>query len=471
MRYLIPIAAPDDMFPRNEFHYPKPMIEVDGIAMISRCVAKIRADDPDASFVFVVRKQDCDEFSLDRALRLDTDGRCVVVPLDKPTKGAACSALMAIEHIDDDEPLVVCNGDQVIEADTHALVQRFEERGFDAAVITFPSVHPRWSYVRTGPDGTVLEAAEKRVLSRMAIAGFYYFRRGSDFTRATMASIRSGASVSGQYYIAPAINQIILEGGLVGYAEVDEDAYQSFYSPQRVEYYQRHIQARRAEGRADAGPLQILIPMAGLGSRFVQAGYTKPKPFIDVAGKAMIERVMENLDVTGAQFVLIARGEHLDAEPGFVHLLENHGHTTVIPIDLTTEGAACTVLTARAALRPDAPLLIANCDQIVDFSCADFVRDAVQRRLDGSILVFHDKHLDPKWSFARLGENDLVAEVQEKKPISDLATVGLYYFRRADIFINSAIDMICRNDRVNNEFYVCPVYNYAIANHTNSVLT
>jgi hypothetical protein len=107
-------------------------------------------------------------------------------------------------------------------------------------------------------------------------------------------------------------------------------------------------------------------------------------------------------------------------------------------------------------------LLIANCDQIVDFSAADFVSDAKSRKLDGSILTFHDPSRDPKWSFARVADSGLVEEVKEKVAISDVATVGLYYFATAQEFQNSASEMIMANDRVNNEFYVCPVYNYAI---------
>ncbi len=142
-----------------------------------------------------------------------------------------------------------------------------------------------------------------------------------------------------------------------------------------------------------------------------------------------------------------------------VQELEGRGDLVFSPIDFVTEGAACTVLTSRRHLNPDAPLLIANCDQIVDFAVEDFIRDAITRDLDGSILCFKDKDRDPKWSFARINQQGLVDEVKEKVAISDNATVGIYYFKRASDFINAATDMIARNERTNNEFYVCPVYN------------
>ncbi|MNE15375.1 hypothetical protein D3C80_1082820 [compost metagenome] len=133
-------------------------------------------------------------------------------------------------------------------------------------------------------------------------------------------------------------------------------------------------------------------------------------------------------------------------------------------MDRLTEGTACTILLARQAFDAPAPLLVANSDQYVEFDVDAFVKDCHDRGLDGSILVFRDPHKDPKWSFARIGSDNLVLEVAEKKPISDLATVGVYLFARGDEFVSAAIDMIANNDRVNGEFYTCPVYNYMIRN-------
>ena len=208
-------------------------------------------------------------------------------------------------------------------------------------------------------------------------------------------------------------------------------------------------------------PLNIVIPMAGRGSRFAAVGYARPKPFIDVLGRTMIEHVLENLRLPDARFLAIARGDHLAAEAQTVERLRGEYPIDFLAIDHTTEGAACTVLYAHREIGTDDPLLLANSDQIVEASIAGFVDDARARSLDGSILTFHAD--DTKWSYARLDERGLVAEVREKVVISPHATVGLYYFRRGRSFVEAAIDMIVRNDRVNNEFYVCPVYNHAIA--------
>jgi len=208
--------------------------------------------------------------------------------------------------------------------------------------------------------------------------------------------------------------------------------------------------------------VNIVIPMAGQGSRFSKAGYEKPKPFIDVDGKPMIVRVLENLAYPDARYILIARKEHMEKEAELVKQIEKEFNAIFIPIDKLTEGTACTVLYARKYINNDEPLLIANSDQIVDMSIADFIDDCSNRKLDGSILTFIDEYKDPKWSFAKLDENNFVTEVKEKVVISEFATVGIYLYSKGKEFVDASIDMIIENDRVNNEFYTCPTYNYAI---------
>jgi len=208
--------------------------------------------------------------------------------------------------------------------------------------------------------------------------------------------------------------------------------------------------------------INIVIPMAGQGSRFAKARYEKPKPFIDVDGKPMIVRVLENIAYPDARYILIARKEHMDKEAELVTQIEKKFNAIFIPIDKLTEGTACTVLYARKYINNDEQLLVANSDQIVDMNIADFIDDCKDRNLDGSILTFIDHFKNPKWSFAALDENNLVTEVKEKVIISEFATVGIYLYSKGRDFVDASIDMIIENDRVNNEFYTCPTYNYAI---------
>jgi len=208
--------------------------------------------------------------------------------------------------------------------------------------------------------------------------------------------------------------------------------------------------------------INIVIPMAGQGSRFSKAGYEKPKPFIDVGGKPMVVRVLENLVYPDARYILIAQKEHLEKEKELVRQIEKEFNVIFIPIDKLTEGTACTVLYARKYINNDNALLIANSDQIVDISIKDFIDDCKNKKLDGSMLTFIDEFKDPKWSFAKIDENNFVTEVKEKEVISKYATVGIYLYSQGKDFLNASIDMIIENERVNNEFYTCPTYNHTI---------
>ena len=208
--------------------------------------------------------------------------------------------------------------------------------------------------------------------------------------------------------------------------------------------------------------INIVIPMAGLGSRFVSAGYKKPKPFIDVGGVPMIIKVLRNLNYPGARYILVARREHIELEFNLVEKIKQEFNAVFIPIDSVTEGTACTVLFARKYINNGVPLLIANSDQLVDIKIEEFIDDCINRDLNGSILSFIDKDKNPKWSFAKTDGNGFVTQVKEKDPISEVATVGVYMFNRGSLFVNGAIDMIIENDRSGGEFYTCPVYNYLI---------
>lgn len=208
--------------------------------------------------------------------------------------------------------------------------------------------------------------------------------------------------------------------------------------------------------------VNVVIPMAGLGSRFSKAGFKKPKPFIEVEGMPMIEKVIQNLNIPNAKYILIGNQEHLIQERNLVNKIKMNYDAIFIELNKLTEGTACTVLFSREFINNENPLLIANSDQLVDMNINDFIQDCFDRNLDGSILCFEDEKLESKWSFAKINEQGFVTEVKEKVVISNLATVGIYLFSNGKNFVDSAIDMIINNDKVNNEYYTCPVYNYMI---------
>ena len=207
------------------------------------------------------------------------------------------------------------------------------------------------------------------------------------------------------------------------------------------------------------GKMNVLIPMAGAGSRFEQAGYTFPKPLIDVNGKPMIQRVVDNLNID-ARHIFIVQKSHYE-KYALKHMLNLiTPNCEIVQVEGMTEGAACTTLLAKEFIDNDEPLVLANSDQYVEWDSNQFMYSAMADDIDGSILTFEATH--PKWSYARLNDDGFVVEVAEKKPISKHATVGVYFWRRGSDYVKSAESMINKNIRVNNEFYVCPVYNEAL---------
>jgi HAD superfamily hydrolase (TIGR01509 family) len=208
------------------------------------------------------------------------------------------------------------------------------------------------------------------------------------------------------------------------------------------------------------GKLNVLIPMAGAGSRFQAAGYTFPKPLIEVKGKPMIQVVVENLNID-ANFIYVVQKEHREKYNLDTLLNLITPNCKIVETDGMTEGAACTALLAKEYIDVDAPLFFANSDQFVEWDSNEFLYKMNETNADGGIVSFKATH--PKWSFAKVDENGLVTEVAEKNPISDIATVGYYYWKHGSDFVKYAEQMIEKDIRVNNEFYVCPVFNEAIA--------
>jgi HAD superfamily hydrolase (TIGR01509 family) len=208
--------------------------------------------------------------------------------------------------------------------------------------------------------------------------------------------------------------------------------------------------------------LNVLIPMAGLGSRFKDAGYVFPKPLVEVDGKPMIQAVVESIGVN-ATYTYIVQKEHYEKYNLSYLLNLITPDCNIVQVEGITEGAAVTCLLAKEYIDNQSPLILANSDQIVEWNSRQFIYDLMTKNADGGIATFESTH--PKWSYAKVNSDGLVTEVAEKKPISDIATVGIYYWKHGSDFVKYAEQMIDKDIRTNNEFYVCPVFNEAIADN------
>jgi HAD superfamily hydrolase (TIGR01509 family) len=205
--------------------------------------------------------------------------------------------------------------------------------------------------------------------------------------------------------------------------------------------------------------LNVLIPMAGAGSRFEKAGYTFPKPLIDVKGRPMIQVVVESMNID-ANFIYIVQKSHREKYNLDTLLNLITPNCKIVEVNGVTEGAACTVLLAKEFINNNNPLILSNSDQFIEWNSTDFMYQMNEKGFDGGIICFEATH--PKWSFARTDENGIITEIAEKNPISNQATAGVYYWKNGSDFVKYAEQMIEKDIRVNNEFYVAPVFNEAI---------
>jgi dTDP-glucose pyrophosphorylase len=226
-------------FDDKRFVFPKPLLEIQGKTMIQHVIEYLNKIEGQKRFIFIINQQDADKYHLDNVVALLTDESSVIIHQQGDTKGAVCSALLAIDYIDTDAPLVISNADQIIDAGVNEAIAEFRGKGADGGAICFESVHPQWSYVFADPTGLILETAEKRPISRNAIAGFYFYKHGRDFVRSAMRCIEKDVNVQGRYFISMAFNEMILEGKSIRMVKIPNSAYHSFYSPEKIDLFER----------------------------------------------------------------------------------------------------------------------------------------------------------------------------------------------------------------------------------------
>jgi NDP-sugar pyrophosphorylase family protein len=237
LKVIIPLAGSSELFTNSGHLYPKPLIEINGTPMIQHVVQHIDAPRVPCQFIFIIKDNEAVKFHLDNTLRLLTPD-CEIVKLKKDTKGGLCSVLMAIEKISDNDSLIVLNGDQIIQENFNDIYRFWLNNNASAGVVTFHSVHPRWSYVRT-EKGEVVQTAEKNPISTNAIAGYYYFENAALFFECAFQVIKNDVQLDGNYYISPVLNEYILRNKKVITYPIKPEHYHSFYSPQMVNKFEK----------------------------------------------------------------------------------------------------------------------------------------------------------------------------------------------------------------------------------------
>ncbi len=237
---VLPMSGPN-LFDPAEFFYPKPLIEIGCKPMIERVVAPFLNITEEVKFHFVVNKDDCTKFSLDKTLRLLTDQPIHVTQVAQPTAGAPCTILLLVDEIDFQDEILISNSDSILDLDIEEKLNRFRKEKNDAAVLTHNSIHPRWSYVRIDGQNQVLEAAEKQPISRHAIVGLYYYQRFGQFVDAATCMIKKDIRYNNQFYLSLTLNEYVLNQQNVEAYSVDSQHCHILHSPSRLKEYERQL--------------------------------------------------------------------------------------------------------------------------------------------------------------------------------------------------------------------------------------
>ena len=241
MNVVVLFSGSSAAFKDAGYSFPKNLAEVGGQPLVQTVLdhlGGLRA--LDARFICLLRREENRTFHTGAVIQL-AQPSTTIVELASETSGAACSALVAVQHIDNESPLVIVNGDQLLlEVDLAAAVLEFRKRKLDGGIIVFEDLHPRWSFVKCDEQGFVIETAEKRPISKLATAGFYYFARGADFVAGATSMIKKDAQVNGLFYICPVYNEMILQQKKIGVHQVPKEAYRTLSTPTDVNSYNSH---------------------------------------------------------------------------------------------------------------------------------------------------------------------------------------------------------------------------------------
>jgi NDP-sugar pyrophosphorylase family protein len=235
LHFIIPLGGRAAQFEERGYTFPKPLIEIGTRSMIE-VVLKNLAPPQLARFTFICRKEHITKFYLGDMLRLIAPG-CHIIPLEMDTAGALCSILLAVDDIQQDEEVLIVNGDQFISTSLDPFYTACRQPGIDGCILTFAATHPRWSFVRTNSEGLVTAVAEKRPISHLATVGLYYFRRGGDLVENAERMIVKGLTTSGQFFVAPVYNELILAGKKITTCHLPDGTMHSLGTPEDVEMF------------------------------------------------------------------------------------------------------------------------------------------------------------------------------------------------------------------------------------------
>lgn len=473
MLIFIPMAGFGDRYLRAGYKEPKPLIPVDGVPMIQRVLDCFPGE---ARFLFCVNETHAKTTNVLEVLERLKPGAPVVVT--EPHKDGPIRTLLACEeHIREDEEVILNYCDFGVDWDYAAFKAWLDKNQWDGAMTAYRGFHPHslgptlYAYMRSEGE-RVLEIREKHHFTtnkfdEYASAGLYYFRRGGEMLRTAKKLVELGERVNNEFYVSMAMQLVIEQGGKVGVYPLRH--FYQWGTPEDLRDYDSWARAMHqldpfyAKMRATKADEVHVVPMAGRGQRFADAGYADPKPLIDTAGAPMIQQALACLP-TPTERVLIAQREHALDERFKKTVAQLAAPTRVISLDKVTEGQACTAAIGLEGIADHRAVLFAPCDTGYVYD-VDRLR-AMQTSGGWDLIVFAARgHLPAIWrpqmyGWMDVGEGGAVRRVAVKKLVEGVAAAdqyvvtGTFWFRDVATYKREYEALLAANDRVNNEFYI-----------------
>ncbi|MFA6214474.1 MAG: sugar phosphate nucleotidyltransferase [Candidatus Micrarchaeia archaeon] len=482
MQVIIPMSGAGDRFIRAGYSVPKPLIEVEGKPMIEHVVSLFPGE---TGFLFITNRRHMESTNMEAMLRRIAPG-CRIVSMEPAKLGPVYAVLQAKDFIRDDEPAIVNYCDFFAKWNYAHFKKFVSETGCDGCIPSYRGFHPHslgsthYAYLRVDEGGRMLQIREKEAftdnrMQEYASAGTYYFSKGSHVKKYFRLLMDRGISKNGEYYASLAYN-LMNDDGLSTYVYGLEKFLQ-WGTPEDLEEYQWWSGAFRLKSKPQervlgsvSRDLQVLMPMAGAGSRFSREGYPLPKPLVEVSGKPMFIQAAMDLPVSAKIVVAVQKDFAMPARKALADArLPN---ATVAVIDGLTEGQASTVLLCEGHFDAAKPLLIAPCDTGYAWDAGAFGRIASDPKIGCCVWSFERYAPAARnpgaYGWVRVDAAGNVFGISCKrqiseKPISDLGVTGTFYFRKAGDLFDAIRCMIAKGRRINGEFYVDEAINEAIA--------
>ncbi|HDM8439123.1 nuclear transport factor 2 family protein [Yersinia enterocolitica] len=279
-----------------DFLYPKLLTEINNKTLFEYSQEAFNSLHEEKKMIYVVPKKYNDKFGIRSIINIITNNKGVIIPLQGMTAGALCSCLLAIDELDQDKELIITSADHYLKDNMQKVVDYFRSKNADAGVLTFESVHPKWAFIKKNNEGAIIQSSEKVAISRNAIAGFFYFKKGSDFIEAAKNVIRKQSYVNEKFYISSCLNELILNGAKIFSKPLEDNTYYNFYDVHAINSFEKNYDFDTelntlAELYVDAFNTKNIVALAHMMSDNIKL----TDPDVDITGKDDVIEMLKKL--------------------------------------------------------------------------------------------------------------------------------------------------------------------------------